>query len=73
MMYMRESRKEVPVAPIPLALGVALAVCMAATLYLGLFPSEVLRYAQDSAQQVIRRSEPEIPVPVPVSAVPASL
>jgi len=73
MMYMRESRKEVPVAPIPLALGVALAVCMAATLYLGLFPSEVLRYAQDSAQQVIRRSAPEIPVPAPVSAVPASL
>jgi len=73
MMYMRESRKEVPVAPIPLALGVALAVCMAATLYLGLFPSEVLRYAQDSAQQVIQRSAPEIPVPAPVSAVPASL
>ena len=73
MMYMRESRKEVPVAPIPLALGVALAVCMAATLYLGLFPSEVLRYAQDSAQQVIQRSAPEIPVPAPVSAVPANL
>ncbi len=73
MMYMRESRKEVPVAPVPWALGVALAVCMAATLYLGLFPTEVLRYAQDSAQQVIERSAPEIPVPEPVSAVPATL
>jgi NADH-quinone oxidoreductase subunit N len=53
MMYMRESRKEVPVAPVPFALGVALAVCMAATLYLGLFPSRILQYAQDSAQQFV--------------------
>jgi NADH-quinone oxidoreductase subunit N len=52
-MYMRESRKEVPVTPVPLALGLALAVCLAATLYLGLFPSRVLQYSQDSAQQFV--------------------
>ncbi len=36
MMYMKESRKEVPVAPVPFPLGLALAACIAATLYLGL-------------------------------------
>src|SRR4029077_5310643 len=53
MMYMRESRREVPVTPVPFALGVALASCMAAALYLGIFPSRVLQYAQDSAQQLV--------------------
>ena len=68
MMYMRESRKEVPVTPAPLALRVAIAFCMAATLYLGLFPSGVLRYAQDSAQQLVRQALPEIPATAPVAA-----
>jgi NADH-quinone oxidoreductase subunit N len=54
MMYMRESRKEVPVTPVPFALGLALAACLAATLYLGIFPGPVLRYVQDSAQQVVQ-------------------
>src|SRR6202043_1152710 len=53
MMYMRESRKEVPVAPVPFALRVALVACLAATLYLGIFPSRVLQYAQDSARQLV--------------------
>ncbi|MGD0271530.1 MAG: NADH-quinone oxidoreductase subunit N [Candidatus Sulfotelmatobacter sp.] len=58
MMYMRESRKEVPVTPTPLALRVALAVCLFATLYLGLFPGRVLQYAQDSAQQLVPQTSP---------------
>ena len=35
MMYMREPRKAVPVAPIPFGLGTALALSVLATLYLG--------------------------------------
>jgi len=68
MMYMRESRKEVPVTPAPLALRVAIVFCLAATLYLGLFPSGVLRYAQDSAQQLVRQALPETPAMAPVAA-----
>lgn len=48
-MYMKDARKEVPVSPVPLGLTVALAVSMFATLYLGLFPDQVLQYAQHSA------------------------
>jgi NADH-quinone oxidoreductase subunit N len=73
MMYMRESRKEVPVTPVPFALGIALATCLVATLYLGLFPSRVLRFTQDSAQQLVRQAPSEIPSSVPVPLVPASL
>ncbi len=53
VMYMRESRKEVPVSPIPLSLAVALAVSIAATLYLGILPNRVLQYAQHSAQDLV--------------------
>jgi NADH-quinone oxidoreductase subunit N len=60
VMYMRESRKDVPVIPVPFALRVALASCIAATLYLGIFPSRVLQYVQDSAQQLVRQAPPEI-------------
>jgi NADH-quinone oxidoreductase subunit N len=60
MMYMRESRKEIPVTPTPLALRVALAVCLVATLYLGLFPGRVLQYAQDSAQQLVPQTSPGV-------------
>ena len=67
-MYMRESRREVPVAPVPFALRMALACCIAATLYLGLFPGRVLQYAQDSARQLVRSTGPEMPSPAPVSA-----
>jgi NADH-quinone oxidoreductase subunit N len=73
MMYMRESRKEVPVTPVPFALGIALAACLAATLYLGLFPTRVLRFTQDSAQQLVEQAPSDIPSSVPVPAVPATL
>ena len=52
-MYMREARKQVPVAPVPFGLGTALAVSIFATIYLGVFPNRVLHYAQQSAQDVL--------------------
>ena len=65
-MYMRESRKAVPVSRVPFSLGMALVACVAATIYLGIFPSRVLQYTLDSAQQVIR---PSLPLPeTPLSA-----
>jgi NADH-quinone oxidoreductase subunit N len=70
MMYMRESRKGVPVTPVPLALRVALAICLAATLYLGVFPGPLLQYAQDSAQQLIQHAVPDLPSSASVPAFP---
>jgi NADH-quinone oxidoreductase subunit N len=60
VMYMRESRKEVPVAPIPFGLGLALAVSIVATLYLGVFPNRVLQYTQHSAAELL----PQPPSPL---------
>jgi len=53
VMYMRDARKEVPVTPIPFGLGVALAVSVIATLYLGMLPNRVLQYTQQSAQDLL--------------------
>jgi NADH-quinone oxidoreductase subunit N len=69
-MYMRESRKEVPVTPVPFSLALTLAACLAATLYLGLFPSQILQYTQDSAQQLVQRAPSESPVSALVSSSP---
>lgn len=44
-MYMREPREEAPVAPIPAGLGWALGLSLAATIYLGVLPNQVLQYA----------------------------
>jgi NADH-quinone oxidoreductase subunit N len=71
VMYMREARKEAPVTPVPLALRVAIPVCLWATIYLGIFPGSILQYAQDSAQQLVQRPESSPPAGVPVA--PASL
>jgi NADH-quinone oxidoreductase subunit N len=73
MMYMRESRKEVPVIPVPFALRVAIAFCTAVTLYLGIFPGGALQYTQDSAQQLILQSPREAPASAPVATIPATL
>jgi NADH-quinone oxidoreductase subunit N len=71
VMYMREARKEVPVTPIPWTLGLALASCMAVTIYLGVVPGSVLQYAQDSAQQLVRQyAQPTLLIPKQVQGSP---
>jgi NADH-quinone oxidoreductase subunit N len=54
MMYMREAREEVAATPVPPALGAALAISVAATLYLGLLPGRILEYASRSAAELLR-------------------
>ena len=54
MMYMRESRGEVPVTPVPVTASLAIAVCVLLTLYLGVLPGRVLDYAAHSARQLER-------------------
>ncbi len=54
MMYMRESREEAPVAPVSASLSTALAISVAATLYLGILPGRVLEYASRSAVELLR-------------------
>jgi len=53
VMYMREAREETPVPSVPAALGVALAISLIATVYLGVLPERVLTYAQTSAAQLV--------------------
>jgi len=53
MMYMREPRGEVPVTPVPAAAMLAIAVCVLATLYLGVLPGRVLDYGAGSARQLV--------------------
>lgn len=52
-MYMRDSRKSVPVSPVSLGLGTALAISIVATLYLGIVPNRILQIAQHSAQDLV--------------------
>jgi NADH-quinone oxidoreductase subunit N len=54
MMYMREDTEDVPVLPIPGSLAAALAITLAATIYLGIAPGPVLGYAQRSARQMLQ-------------------
>jgi len=56
MMYMRESRKPVTVAPIPFGLGAALSISVLATIYLGMLPNRVLQVAQHSAQDLLSQA-----------------
>jgi len=71
-MYMSESRREVPVAPVALAPRLAIAVCLAATIYFGTYPGSVLHYTQGSAQQFVQRPATEPPATSPASAVSAT-
>jgi NADH-quinone oxidoreductase subunit N len=48
-MYMREPRDESPVPAISPGLGIALAISLAATVYLGVLPGRVLDYASRAA------------------------
>jgi NADH-quinone oxidoreductase subunit N len=50
VMYMREPREEIPVTPVPPGLGFALALSLAATIYLGVLPGRVLEYASRSVE-----------------------
>ncbi len=70
VMYMRQARKEVPVTPVGFAPRLAIALCLAATIYLGIFPGSVLQYAQDSAQQLVQQTLPENP-PSSTVSIPA--
>jgi NADH-quinone oxidoreductase subunit N len=54
MMYMREPQREIPVTPIPFGLGFALAVSIAATVYLGVLPNRVLQYTRRSGQALLQ-------------------
>jgi NADH-quinone oxidoreductase subunit N len=56
VMYMRESRNEVPVNPISLGVALALVVSIVATLYLGILPNRILGIAQRSAQELVPTS-----------------
>lgn len=56
VMYMKESRKQVPVMPVSFGLGTALAICVLATLYFGILPNRMLQYAQQSAQNLLPRA-----------------
>src|ERR1035438_1452881 len=56
LMYMREPRGEVPVTPMTPSALLALAICVIATLLLGVLPGHVLDYAGDSARQLVSRA-----------------
>jgi NADH-quinone oxidoreductase subunit N len=70
MMYMREARKDVPVTPIPLGLGVALALSIVTTIYLGVLPNHVLGYAQQSAKDLVTPPASAAQVVVPAGTTP---
>src|SRR5215467_2833347 len=53
VMYMREDREAIPVTKVPLALGTALVISLAATIYLGVLPGRVLDYAQRAASELV--------------------
>src|ERR1700730_15165468 len=53
MMYMREPRGEVPVTPVPVAAGLAIAMCVLATLWLGVVAGPVLASPAQSAHQLL--------------------
>jgi len=60
MMYMREPRGNVLVAPAPFSAVLAMAVCLLATLYLGVFPGRVLNFTTRSASQIVQPATPQI-------------
>jgi NADH-quinone oxidoreductase subunit N len=54
VMYMREERERVAITKIPFALGTALAISIAATIYLGVLPGRILGYAQAAANELVQ-------------------
>jgi NADH-quinone oxidoreductase subunit N len=53
-MYMKDERVEAPVAPIPVSLGIGIAISLIATIYLGVLPNRVLGDAVRAAQDLMR-------------------
>jgi NADH-quinone oxidoreductase subunit N len=53
-MYMRDERVDTPVARVPAGLGIALAISLVATIYLGVLPGRVLDYAIHGAQDLMK-------------------
>ena len=67
VMYMREARREVPIAPVPFGMGFALTLSIVATLYLGILPNSVLHYAQQSARGLL--PQPTVSTPAGTAQV----
>jgi len=62
VMYMREERDDSPVAPVPFALGMALALSLFATMYLGILPGRMLDYASSSVSDLVAPAMQTMPV-----------
>jgi len=58
MIYMREPRGAIPVAPLSATSSLAIALSIAATLILGVVPNRVLDYADEAAHQLVRLTTP---------------
>ena len=65
VMYMRQPRDESPVAPVPFGLGLALALSLFATMYLGILPGRVLDYASRSTADLLFQNRPLAPTTQP--------
>ena len=50
VMYMREPLEQEPVGELNFGMGTAMAICLVATIYLGVLPGRVLEFAQESAR-----------------------
>jgi len=55
VMYMREAEEDVPLLPVSLTLKAAVAISIAATLYLGVLPDRILGFLQESGKQLVQR------------------
>jgi NADH-quinone oxidoreductase subunit N len=55
VMYMREPQEDVPLLPVSFSLGAAIAITLAATIYLGVLPERVLSFVQESGKQLVQQ------------------
>ena len=70
MIYMREPRGAVPVAPLSTTASLAIALSVAATLFLGVLPNRVLDYVGDGAHQLVRVTTPATASSISTAAAP---
>jgi NADH-quinone oxidoreductase subunit N len=59
-MYMREPKEETILAPPPIGLRLALAICLVATIYLGILPGRVVTYANRSAAALLNANDSDV-------------